>query len=82
MSPDAKRLHLGLTEAGMGSKGITASVAALGILLQRGIRRFQEFGARLYRAALRRLRGRPDRGGISPAVMPGLVPGIHEDPIH
>ncbi|MEO1264528.1 MAG: flavodoxin-dependent (E)-4-hydroxy-3-methylbut-2-enyl-diphosphate synthase [Pseudomonadota bacterium] len=30
-------LHLGLTEAGMGSKGIVASSAALGILLQRGI---------------------------------------------
>ncbi len=30
-------LHLGLTEAGMGSKGIVASTAAMGILLQRGI---------------------------------------------
>src|SRR6059058_4157918 len=30
-------LHLGLTEAGMGSKGIVASAAALSILLQRGI---------------------------------------------
>ena len=30
-------LHLGLTEAGMGSKGIAASSAALGILLQQGI---------------------------------------------
>jgi (E)-4-hydroxy-3-methylbut-2-enyl-diphosphate synthase len=30
-------LHLGLTEAGMGSKGIVASAASLGILLQRGI---------------------------------------------
>jgi (E)-4-hydroxy-3-methylbut-2-enyl-diphosphate synthase len=30
-------LHLGLTEAGMGSKGIVASSAALGILLQDGI---------------------------------------------
>ncbi|AFC85315.1 flavodoxin-dependent (E)-4-hydroxy-3-methylbut-2-enyl-diphosphate synthase [Frateuria aurantia] len=30
-------LHLGLTEAGMGSKGITASSAALGVLLQEGI---------------------------------------------
>jgi (E)-4-hydroxy-3-methylbut-2-enyl-diphosphate synthase len=30
-------LHLGLTEAGMGSKGIVASSAALGILLQNGI---------------------------------------------
>ncbi len=30
-------LHLGLTEAGMGSKGIVASAAAMGILLQRGI---------------------------------------------
>jgi len=30
-------LHLGLTEAGMGSKGIVASTAAMAILLQRGI---------------------------------------------
>ena len=30
-------LHLGLTEAGMGSKGLVASSAALGILLQQGI---------------------------------------------
>jgi (E)-4-hydroxy-3-methylbut-2-enyl-diphosphate synthase len=30
-------LHLGLTEAGMGSKGIVASTAALALLLQRGI---------------------------------------------
>jgi (E)-4-hydroxy-3-methylbut-2-enyl-diphosphate synthase len=30
-------LHLGLTEAGMGSKGIVASSAALGLLLQDGI---------------------------------------------
>src|ERR1700726_4908989 len=30
-------LHLGLTEAGMGSKGIVASAAALSILLQQGI---------------------------------------------
>src|SRR6204780_1859570 len=30
-------LHLGLTEAGMGSKGIVASSAALGILLQQGL---------------------------------------------
>src|SRR3989449_10981863 len=30
-------LHLGLTEAGMGSKGIIASAAALAILLQEGI---------------------------------------------
>jgi (E)-4-hydroxy-3-methylbut-2-enyl-diphosphate synthase len=30
-------LHLGLTEAGMGSKGIVASSAAIGVLLQRGI---------------------------------------------
>jgi (E)-4-hydroxy-3-methylbut-2-enyl-diphosphate synthase len=32
-----RALHLGLTEAGMGSKGIVASSAALGILLQQGI---------------------------------------------
>jgi (E)-4-hydroxy-3-methylbut-2-enyl-diphosphate synthase len=30
-------LHLGLTEAGMGSKGIVASTAAMGVLLQLGI---------------------------------------------
>ncbi len=30
-------LHLGLTEAGMGTKGIVASSAALGVLLQQGI---------------------------------------------
>jgi (E)-4-hydroxy-3-methylbut-2-enyl-diphosphate synthase len=33
----AYALHLGLTEAGMGSKGIVASTAAIGILLQQGI---------------------------------------------
>src|SRR6202051_4514510 len=32
-------LHLGLTEAGMGSKGIVASSAALRVLLQEGLRR-------------------------------------------
>jgi (E)-4-hydroxy-3-methylbut-2-enyl-diphosphate synthase len=36
-SRSAFALHLGLTEAGMGSKGIVASSAAMGILLQRGI---------------------------------------------
>ncbi|MGD8379390.1 MAG: flavodoxin-dependent (E)-4-hydroxy-3-methylbut-2-enyl-diphosphate synthase [Gammaproteobacteria bacterium] len=30
-------LHLGLTEAGMGTKGVVASTAALAVLLQRGI---------------------------------------------
>ncbi len=30
-------LHLGLTEAGMGSKGIVASTAAMAVLLQKGI---------------------------------------------
>ena len=30
-------LHLGLTEAGMGSKGIVASTAGIGVLLQKGI---------------------------------------------
>jgi len=30
-------LHLGLTEAGMGTKGIVASTAAIGVLLQEGI---------------------------------------------
>ncbi len=32
-----RALHLGLTEAGMGSKGIVASSAAMGLLLQQGI---------------------------------------------
>ena len=31
------RLHLGLTEAGMGSKGIVSSAAALSVLMQQGI---------------------------------------------
>ena len=30
-------LHLGLTEAGMGTKGVVASTAAMGVLLQEGI---------------------------------------------
>src|SRR5205823_11049531 len=30
-------LHLGLTEAGMGFKGVVASTAAMGVLLQEGI---------------------------------------------
>src|SRR5438270_7636978 len=30
-------LHLGLTEAGLGSKGIVATTAALSVLLQQGI---------------------------------------------
>src|SRR5882724_10682174 len=30
-------LHLGLTEAGMGNKGVVASAAALGLLLSEGI---------------------------------------------
>ena len=30
-------LHLGLTEAGMGTKGVVASAAALGVLLQEGL---------------------------------------------
>ncbi|MEO0442676.1 MAG: flavodoxin-dependent (E)-4-hydroxy-3-methylbut-2-enyl-diphosphate synthase [Pseudomonadota bacterium] len=34
---DDYALHLGLTEAGMGSKGIVASTAALSLLLQQGI---------------------------------------------
>jgi (E)-4-hydroxy-3-methylbut-2-enyl-diphosphate synthase len=33
----AYALHLGLTEAGMGSKGIVASTAALAVLLQEGV---------------------------------------------
>jgi (E)-4-hydroxy-3-methylbut-2-enyl-diphosphate synthase len=30
-------LHLGLTEAGMGAKGVVASAAAMGVVLQEGI---------------------------------------------
>src|SRR5215207_10759114 len=30
-------IHLGLTEAGLGSKGLVASSAAMGILLQEGV---------------------------------------------
>ena len=33
----AYALHVGLTEAGMGSKGIVASTAGIGLLLQAGI---------------------------------------------
>jgi (E)-4-hydroxy-3-methylbut-2-enyl-diphosphate synthase len=33
----AYALHLGLTEAGMGSKGVVASAAGMGLLLQQGI---------------------------------------------
>ena len=36
-APPQYPLHLGLTEAGMGMKGIVASTAALGVLLQEGI---------------------------------------------
>ncbi len=54
-------LHLGLTEAGMGSKGIVASSAALGVLLQEGDRRhhprFADAGAR--RRSHHRGQGRP-----------------------
>ncbi len=41
-------LHLGLTEAGMGSKGIVASSAAMGVLLQRGMA--TQFGSRSRRS--------------------------------
>ena len=36
-------LHLGLTEAGMGSKGIVASTAALSVLLQARHRRYHPY---------------------------------------
>ena len=51
-------LHLGLTEAGMGTKGLVWSASAMGILLQRGHRRHDP---RLADAAARR---RPPRGGL------------------
>ncbi len=44
-------LHLGLTEAGMGTKGLVWSAAAMGVLLQRGHRRHDP---RLADAAARR----------------------------
>ena len=37
MQPFDAALHLGLTEAGIGSKGIVASTAALAVLLEEGI---------------------------------------------
>jgi len=48
-------IHLGLTEAGMGSKGIVASAAALGILLQDGIGDTIRFRSRRSPAAIRTL---------------------------
>ena len=50
-------LHLGLTEAGMGSKGIVASTAAMGVLLAGGHRRYDP---RVTHAGARR---RPHAGG-------------------
>ncbi len=51
-------LHLGLTEAGMGTKGLVWSAAAMGVLLQRGHRRHH---SRVADAAPRR---RPPRRGL------------------
>ena len=54
-------LHLGLTEAGMGAKGIVASTAALGVLLQEGIG--DTIRVSLTPAAERRPHRRSDRVG-------------------
>ena len=51
-------LHLGLTEAGMGMKGLVWSASAIGVLLERGHRRHDPH---LPDAAPRR---RPPRGGV------------------
>jgi (E)-4-hydroxy-3-methylbut-2-enyl-diphosphate synthase len=55
-------IHLGLTEAGMGSKGIVASSAAMGILLQQGI------GDTVRPAATARSRSRSRRNCCRPWV--------------
>jgi len=47
-------LHLGLTEAGMGAKGVVASSAAMGVVLQEGI-------GDTIRVSLTQLRRRPHR---------------------
>ncbi|AIT25367.1 gcpE family protein [Bordetella holmesii 44057] len=51
-------LHLGLTEAGMGSKGIVASTAALAVLLQEGIGDTIRISLTLSRAEI---------GGVNPS---------------
>ena len=64
-------LHLGLTEAGMGMKGIVASTAGLSILLQEGHRRHDP---RVPHAAARR---RPDRGGPGRPADPPVARAPH-----
>jgi hypothetical protein len=65
-------LHLGLTEAGMGSKGIVASTAAMAVLLQEGHRRHHPRVADP--RAQRRPHARGDRRAGDPAVDgPALV---------
>ena len=59
-------LHLGLTEAGMGSKGIVASSAALGILLQEGLGDTTAFRSPPSRAATGRRRSRSRRNCCRP----------------
>ena len=60
-------LHLGLTEAGLGVKGIVASTAALAILLQEGI------GDTIPSLANSGARRRPYRGGASGPANPAVA---------
>ena len=70
-------LHLGLTEAGMGSKGIVASAAALSVLLQEGIGDTirVSLDARAQRRPQRRSGRRPTDSAI--ARHPQLHPASH-----
>ncbi len=58
-------LHLGLTEAGMGSKGIVASTAGMAVLLQEGIG--DTIRVSLTPGARRRPHPRSDRRAGDPA---------------
>ena len=60
-------LHLGLTEAGMGMKGIVASTAALSILLQEGI------GDTIRVSLTPEAERRPHRGGAGRAADPAVA---------
>ena len=81
-------LHLGLTEAGMGDKGVIASTAGLVVLLERGHRRHDprlaDPGAG--RAARTRGRGRPAGPPVDgPALVPAAgqrLPGLRPDDEH
>ena len=59
-------LHLGLTEAGMGAKGVVASSAAMGVVLQEGIG--DTIRVSLTPAPERRPHGRSPRGPADSAV--------------